>query len=311
LGFRRANGKREFELEHALNHSPTLLREFSDIDSYAKWIGSDERREGRRAFEASVLEAWRLSQGRNYFLPGYCAACRAPKPFLLDDQYSAGDQGASTVKSPNWRERLVCTGCNLNNRTRAAIANVTELLNDDDSVWITEQTTPLYRFLAGRYRNLIGSEYLGSTFTPGSTDGRGFRHEDLTRVSFANESFDAVLSFDVLEHIPDYARAIEETYRILKLGALFFWSAPFIPNGENTLIRAIVLPSGEISHLLPPEYHGDPLNSSEGILCFQHFGWDVLDVMRKAGFRNVALRVYWNLEEAVIGPEQMFFVARK
>ena len=40
----------------------------------------------------------------------------------------------------------------------------------------------------------------------------------------------------------------------------------------------------------PPEYHGDPLGG--GVLCFHHFGWDLLDAMRECGFAEAeALRV--------------------
>ena len=48
---------------------------------------------------------------------------------------------------------------------------------------------------------------------------------------------------------------------------------------------------GRIEHLQPPEYHGDPLGG--GVLCFHHFGWDLLEALREAGFTDAeALRVH-------------------
>jgi SAM-dependent methyltransferase len=199
----------------------------------------------------------------------------------------------------------------MNNRTRAAIANVTPLLSHDEPLWIAEQTTPLYRFLAANYSAIIGSEFLGPDAKAGALDRRGIRHEDCTRASLGDASVAAVLSFDVLEHVPDYHRAIGEAYRVLRPGGVFFWSAPFLTESAETVVRAVVLANGAIQHRLPPEYHGDPMDPSGGILCFQQFGWDVLEYMRRIGFRDVRLRVYWSLIEAAIGPEQVFVTASK
>ena len=50
---------------------------------------------------------------------------------------------------------------------------------------------------------------------------------------------------------------------------------------------------GTIEHLHPPEYHGDPLDPG-GCLCFHHFGWDLLDLLRDAGFRSVTAYSVWS-----------------
>ena len=51
---------------------------------------------------------------------------------------------------------------------------------------------------------------------------------------------------------------------------------------------------GTISHLLPPEYHADPL-------CFYHFGWDLLDALRSLGFRDTLALIYWTGELGYLG----------
>lgn len=45
--------------------------------------------------------------------------------------------------------------------------------------------------------------------------------EDPVRIPFADESFDAVISFGVLEHVPDPAGSVAEVMRMLKPGGLF------------------------------------------------------------------------------------------
>ena len=95
------------------------------------------------------------------------------------------------------------------------------------------------------------------------------RHEDLTQLSFPTHSFDVILSFDVLEHIPDYRSAFAECARTLKPTGKMLFSVPFDANSVRNKIRAQLQKDGTIDYLLPPEYHDDPRNP-EGCLCFQH-----------------------------------------
>ena len=80
----------------------------------------------------------------------------------------------------------------------------------DREFYITEQTTPLYREFHRRHPRVIGSEYLVHSTPKGETGDAGIRCEDLTDLTFADAQFDHVLSFEVLEHIPDYKAAIRE-----------------------------------------------------------------------------------------------------
>jgi hypothetical protein len=43
-------------------------------------------------------------------------------------------------------------------------------------------------------------------------------------------------------------------------------------------LRARIGADGAIEHLEPAEYHGDLV--SGGVLCFHHFGWDLLEQAR-------------------------------
>jgi len=49
---------------------------------------------------------------------------------------------------------------------------------------------------------------------------------DATKLPFAEDSFDAVTMFDVLEHIPDDKTAISEAFRVLKPGGFLLASTP-------------------------------------------------------------------------------------
>ena len=276
-----------------------------DRAALAAFLSSDESRR-RRAHESSVLDAWqRTGEATPYWLPATCAVCERPSAFLLDHQHSP------VGGPPNWRERLVCATCQLNCRMRASVTLVHTLVPDRQaSIWLTEQVTPLYGILRDRYPRLIGSEFLGDV-APGAVDAAGIRHEDMAGSSFEDGSLDCVVSFDVLEHVPEPALAFTEVARVLRPGGLFFWTAPFVATADATLVRAVVRPDGSVHHLTEPEYHGDPVNPSGGVLCFRHFGWDVLDELRAHGFEDPHVVAAWSAEDAVIGGEQLYFVARR
>jgi ubiquinone/menaquinone biosynthesis C-methylase UbiE len=137
------------------------------------------------------------------------------------------------------------------------------------------------------------------------------RNEDCTDTSFDTETLDGVLSFDVMEHFPQYETAIKETFRVLRHRGVFFWTAPFDKNKEKTSVRANLLANGTIEYLMDPIMHGDPINPSEGILCFQIFGWDILESMRNAGFSEVKVVLFWSKSQVILGDPLPFFIARK
>ena len=221
---------------------------------------------------------------------GICPLCDAPRHFVSLD---------SDADVPNLREGLVCDGCGNNARIRAGLAMLQQLCPDRAApIYITEQVSSAYLWLRKRYPATIGSE-----FAPGwwhrmmlscrlwwrGVIGR-VRSEDATRLTLATASQFAVVSFDVLEHVPDYRAALREFARVTDAYGWLILTAPFSGN-ERSIERARVLADGRIEHLHPAEYHGDPLGG--GALCFHHFGWDLLDDLRAAGYRHAAVVLSW------------------
>ena len=139
----------------------------------------------------------------------------------------------------------------------------------------------------------------------------GIRNEDATRLTFADAQFDVVLSFDVFEHVPDFRAAFREACRILAPGGTLLFTAPFDRGSEVTVTRARLSATGAIEHLLEPEYHGDPNGPDGRILCFQHFGWDVISMLAEAGFAHAEGRFLWSRRLGYLGEEQALFLAKK
>lgn len=245
-----------------------------------------------------------------FVVPGYCCACAADVGFEADFLYAFEERAGRRL--PNWRERLLCPRCRLNNRMRAVVHLFAQETGGtpDSRLYLTEQTTALFRWFSQRYPHTTGSEFLGAAVPRGATDAAGIRNEDLTRLSFADNCFDAVLSFDVLEHVPDYRAALRECLRCLKPDGVLLLSVPFRLDAADTLVRARREADGSVTHLLPPEYHGDPL-SDAGCLCYYHFGWELLDELRDLGFAAAEVLLYWSAEFGYLGGQQLLIVARK
>lgn len=285
------------------------LLDFNEIENLSEYriYKQKSKAEYRRRLE---LERSLANQEQAFAVKGYCAVCRNVSSFHVDYEYAFTDEDGS--KRPNWRERLVCVSCELNNRVRAAIQLFLQEFapQKNSDIYVTEQTTALYDWMKSHFDATVGSEYLGSECAEGESNANGIRNESMTHLSFADDSFDYVLSFDVLEHIPDYTAAIQECARVLRPGGKMLFSVPFSYDSEDHIVRARIGEDGAIEHLMEPEYHGDPINTA-GCLCFYHFGWRLLDEFRQAGFESVKALFYWSDSLGYLGLDQALFIATK
>ena len=240
---------------------------------------------------------------------GWCYVCGRPSAFHVEFSLGREMNGRMT---PAWRESVVCGRCLLNNRQRASVHLVeTEgHLKAADDLYITEQTSNLYKAVARRHKRTTGSEFLGDSVPLGNTNAAGIRNEDLTRLTFPSEHFAAVMCFDVLEHVPNYRAALSELSRVLKSGGSLVMSAPFAPHLQQHLVRARMSDDGSVTHLEEPEYHSDPLDP-KGCLCFYHFGFAMLDDLKASGFRDACVAYYPSREYSYLGLDAMMFIAVK
>jgi SAM-dependent methyltransferase len=157
---------------------------------------------------------------------------------------------------------------------------------------------------------LFSSEYFpGHDFgAMVETPAMPVRNEDVTRLTFDDASFEMILCFDVLEHVPDYRAALSEFHRVLCKGGQLVLSVPF-SHARETTVRARIDEAGGIEHLVEPCYHGDPL-SEKGVLSYYDFGMDLLDELCKAGFKESFVACYYSLKWAYLN-NNVVFIARK
>jgi SAM-dependent methyltransferase len=119
--------------------------------------------------------------------------------------------------------------------------------------------------------------YISSQFFPdvarGSRVGE-VRSEDLEQLTFSDASIDLHITQDVMEHLFHPARAFRELARTLKPGGGHIFTTPLVNKERPSKIRARSTADGEIVHLEPPVYHGNPL-SSKGSLVTVDWGLDI------------------------------------
>jgi SAM-dependent methyltransferase len=179
-----------------------------------------------------------------------------------------------------------------------------------DDVYLTEQVTPLYKWMASRFPTLriVGSEYHGAGVRAGEVRD-GIPHQDLERLGFESASFDMVLSCDVLEHVNEPQAALGEMARVLRPGGSLLFTVPFLWHAQANRRRARIA-GGTIEHLAAPSYHGNPMDPN-GSLAFFDYGWELLDWVRDAGFRDVSVLCYWSAALAHLGAGLEIFHAQR
>ena len=245
-----------------------------------------------------------------FTVDGFCVPCNTKVLFLVDME--AGGQRHKSGWTPNWRERLECPFCRMNNRQRLIATLLKQELYSDQGkqVYLMEQVTPIYHWAANTFKNhkIIGSEYLGHNYNSGAVI-KGIRHEDVENLSFADGQLDLIVSNEVFEHVPNPRKAFAECFRALKIGGIMLATIPFWSDKNKSIVRAKLV-KGHVENILPQVFHGNPL-STEGSLVFTDFGWDLLDIMKHVGFSDVVIEVYSSNELGHLGSEQIIFKATK
>jgi SAM-dependent methyltransferase len=215
------------------------------------------------------LESWRALTKRQRpkgllswdAAPGTCPICKRRTLF---------------VKSELWlRESNSCLSCGSISRWRAFYS-------------VLETRFPRWRAMriheaspCGPGSELIRREcsgYVCSAYSTGKTPP-GIRRESLGEQSFEDESFDLVLTQDVLEHVADPESALKEIARTLKPGGAHLFTVPW-NRSAKTESRAVSR-SGVVEHLKDPIYHGDPYDP-KGSLVYTDWGADLVEFIERA-----------------------------
>lgn len=123
--------------------------------------------------------------------------------------------------------------------------------------------------------------YIITEYMPGIESGRtmwgGIGNRDLLCVDlqdipFTDNSFDVVISEDVMEHIEDYNKALDEIYRVLRPGGFYIFTIPLM-EGKKTQSRK------EKKNY----FHGF---GSQLYYVYTDFGDDMIEILDAHGFKS-------------------------
>jgi SAM-dependent methyltransferase len=247
-------------------------------------------------------------------IKGVCNVSGAETEFHLASDNFREDLVAHTSSTINRHRQAVCAlSLSIFAHPHATLAEIAAHVNRERlKVYLAETRSPLFCFLRDRLEPelFVCSEYFGAAHASGEMVGNVL-HQDLQRTSFADETFDIVLTFEVFEHIPDAVAAEREVVRILKAGGIYCFTVPLTPDGEHDLVLAELGANGELRHFAEPQYHGDPLRPDEGILVFRIFSHR--DLKRRFEGLGCDFKTYrlWSKALGILGSNGWVHVVRK
>jgi GT2 family glycosyltransferase/SAM-dependent methyltransferase len=195
----------------------------------------------------------------------------------------------------NFREAIVCRNCFALGRTEAlARAVLVRYARDGESSLseLARLRSDLCMYEIGSVGGIVetlrghpgytSSEYFEGVRSGAAAPG-GIRGEDAQSVTFPDESFDLVISQDVMEHVQDPSRAFAEIARVLKPGGSHIFTVPLDRSVSRSVMRP-KLATGGIENISYPEYHCDPIRP-EGAFVFTDFGMDHGTIQKAAGLQ--------------------------
>ena len=177
------------------------------------------------------------------------------------------------------RDHYKCLNCQSLPRDRQLFKTLHEKVPNWKNLK-TIEFAPCNDYLKNRIKNYTGSQYY-----PDDKFGsivEGFNNQDAENMTFPADSYDLVVHLDIMEHLFNPDRAIQEMLRVVRPGGHIVFSVPIKKDIETSLVRAKLKENGEIDYLLDPEYHGNPV-SDEGSLVTWDYGNDFCNLLEEWG----------------------------
>jgi SAM-dependent methyltransferase len=137
----------------------------------------------------------------------------------------------------------------------------------------------------------------------------GFRSEDLSEMTFANDQFDIFITSDVFEHVFEPEKAFSEIARVLKPGGSHVFTMPWYRDIDKSVQRA-KLEDGKITNVLEPVFHGNPI-SEEGSLVTFDWGKDFCDFIYKCSGMTTTIYLEKNRKLGLDAEFLEVFISRK
>lgn len=254
------------------------------------------------------LQQWSTKYGHAPCLPGRCNVCGEASAFFCKDQALA-------------RESYTCGACGTTSRYRALAHGVLRWFAEELGVraeslaGLREHKLPrpvrVYDAQLPFYYNTCSyplpdllaavegvqvqcSRFRGADPLGAPIEGReqvvnpAASNQNLERLTFADSSFDLVITSDVMEHVRLDALAHAEIRRVLAPGGAYLFTVPHSRAMAATMHRVVVrdpLDPSQDDFVMEREYHGDTNDPENAALSFRVYGTDLDDTLRDLGLQ--------------------------
>lgn len=235
----------------------------------------------------------------DYYLshPGYCVCC---------------DREVTFECYHSWlRDNYYCANCQCIPRERALMAVVEKYYPNWRGLRIHE-SSPVQRGASLKLKNQCVN-YQASQYYPGKEYGTmvdGFRNENLENQTFGDESFDLVITQDVMEHVYHPERVFSEIARTLAKDGAHIFTVPIINKHAKTQVWATLNPDGTPNFLHAPEYHGNPV-PPYGSPVTMHWGFDIVNFIRASSGLDTKIISIYDKNLGIMGEYNEVFITYK
>jgi SAM-dependent methyltransferase len=209
------------------------------------------------------------------------------------------------IQGVNYRESLIANG--LLSRNRGMLMVLEQIYGSieilaEKRIYLGEALSGfavwLRRHLGGE--KLVCSEYLEGALSSSSS----ISHQDLCALTFPDASFDIVLCNELFEHIYDLNKALREIARVLRPSGLLLSTFPMAFGQKESIIKAHHNhETGETELLLDAEFHSDYLRPDTGSLVYRIPGWELIDQLKVAGFKQASIHYVASWKHGVLGAD--------
>lgn len=180
-------------------------------------------------------------------------------------------------KSDNWHANTICPNCKSSVRQRLFVEiikhskdlNIADLISNKKILHFAPDNC-LKEILYASSKEYKTADLLAEGYTYSHID---FNIDMTNMKAIGDSEFDCVIAFDVLEHIPDHLKAIQETHRILKKGGYCIFTIPQKDGLDKTFENLLI---------------SDPQKREQIFGQWDHwriYGTDFKDMIENFGFK--------------------------
>jgi SAM-dependent methyltransferase len=221
-----------------------------------------------------------------YQTTGFCESCQNNTTFIAHNEW--------------FRDHYNCSLCTSIPRERILM----HILNKHYPSYkdlVIHESSPVFRSTSLYLKNFCKKysySYYDEQFNSGAyLEQYGCYNQNLAQTSFEDNTFDIIITQDVMEHVFEIEKVFKEIARILKINGSHIFTTPLVNKNKPTVIRAS-LENGNINYIHPKVYHGNPIDN-QGSLVTYDFGYDIARFIPD----NCHLSIY-SLENSYLGLEK-------